>query len=127
MECIFKNENVVLYSDGEKVVGNVSQEEAYKAIEKEGVEAVKNLDFEKVVKMAALSAKVIKNYEQRKEESSEDPVEDDEILSDLLQIVTEAYEDNRLDELFTKMVLTSKLIGQSILGIMTEFTKSQKG
>lgn len=127
MECIFENEKVKLYTDGEKVVGNVSQEEAYKALEKEGVEAVKNMDFKKVVEMAALSTKVITNYEQRNEESSEDPVEDDEILSNLLQIITEAYEENRLDELFTKMTLTSKLSGESILDIMTEFTKSLKG
>lgn len=127
MECIFENEKVKLYTDGEKVVGNVSQEEAYKALEKEGVEAVKNMDFKKVVEMATISTKVITNYEQRKEESSEDSVEDDEILSDLLQIVTEAYEEDRLDELFTKMVLTSKLSGKSILDIMTEFTESQKG
>lgn len=127
MEKVFETENVVLYQDGEKVVGNVSQEEAYKALEKEGVEAVKNMDFKKVVEMATLSTKVITNYEQRKEESFEDPVEDDEILSNLLQIVTEAYEENRLDELFTKMVLTSKLSGESILDIMTEFTKTIKG
>ena len=127
MRKLFENENVVLYTDGEKVVGNVSQEEAYKALEKEGVEAVKNLNFEKVVEMAAISTKVITNYEQRSIESSKDPVEDDEILSNLLQVVTEAYEENRLDELFTKMVLNSKLNGQSILDLMTEFTKSQKG
>lgn len=127
MEKVFENENVVLYTDGEKVVGNVSQEDAYKALEKEGVEAVKNLDFEKVVKMAALTSKVITNYEQRNEESSEDPVEDDEILSNLLQIITEAYEENRLDELFTSMVLTSKLSGESILDIISGFTKLQKG
>ncbi len=122
MKKVFENENVVLYTDGEKVVGNVSQEEAYKSLEKEGVEAVKNMDFKKVVKMATLSTKVITNYEQR-EESSKDPVEDDKILSNLLQVITEAYEENRLDELFTKMVLVSKLNGESILDIMTEFTK----
>lgn len=127
MKKVFETEKVKLYTDGEKVVGNVSQEEAYKTLEKEGVEAVKNMDFKKVVEMATLSTKVITNYEQRKEESSEDPVEDDEILSNLLQIITEAYEEDRLDELFTKMTLTSKLSGQSILDIMTEFTKSQKG
>lgn len=127
MEKVFENEKVKLYTDGEKVVGNVSQEEAYKALEKEGVEAVKNMDFKKVVEMATLSTKVITNYEQRNEESSEDPVEDDEVLSNLLEIITEAYEENRLDELFTKMTLTSKLSGESILDIMTEFTKSLKG
>ena len=127
MKKVFENENVVLYTDGEKVVGNVSQEEAYKALEKEGVEALSDMDFEKVVEMATLSTKVITNYEQRKEESSEDPIEDDEVLSNLLQIITEAYEEDRLDELFTKMTLTSKLSGESILDIMTEFTKSQKG
>ena len=118
MKKVFENEKVVLYTDGEKVVGNVSQEEAYKALEKEGVEAIKEMNFEKVVEMAALSTTVITNYEQRKEESSEDPVEDDEVLSNLLQVVTEAYEENRLDELFTSMVLTSKLSGESILSIM---------
>ena len=128
MEKVFENENVILYTDGEKIVGNVSQEEAYKALEKEGVEAVKNLDFKKVVEMAALSTKVITNYEQRNEESSEDPVEDnDEVLNNLLQIITEAYEEDRLDELFTKMTLTSKLSGESILSIMKEFTEFQKG
>lgn len=127
MEKVFENESVKLYTDGEKVVGNVSQEEAYKALEKEGVEAVKNMDFKKVVEMATISTKVITNYEQRKEESSEDPVEDDEILSNLLQIVTEAYEEDRLDELFTKMTLTSKLSGQSILDMMKEFTETVKG
>lgn len=127
MKKVFENEKVKLYTDGEKVVGNVSQEEAYKTLEKEGVEAVKNMDFNKVVEMAALSAKVVRNYEQRKEESSEDPVEDDEVLSNLLEIITEAYEENRLDELFTKMTLTSKLSGESILDIMKEFTKSLKG
>lgn len=127
MKKVFENENVVLYTDGEKVVGNVSQEEAYKALEKEGVEAVKNMDFKKVVEMATLSTKVITNYEQRKEESSEDPVEDDEVLSNLLQIITEAYEEDRLDDLFTSVTLTSKLSGQSILSIMQEFTEFQKG
>ena len=127
MEKVFENGKVILYTDGEKVVGNVSQEKAYKALEKEGVEAVKNLDFEKVVKMATLSTKVITNYEQRNEESSEDSAKEDEVLNNLLQVVTEAYEEDRLDELFTKMVLTSKLGGQSILDLMTEFTKSQKG
>ena len=127
MKKVFENENVVLYTDDEKVVGNVSQEEAYKALEKEGVEAVKNMDFKKVVEMATLSTKVITNYEQRKEESSEDPVEDDEVLSNLLQIITEAYEEDRLDDLFTSVTLTSKISGQSILSIMKEFTEFQKG
>lgn len=127
MEKVFESKNVTLYTDGDKVVGNVSQEEAYKALEKEGVKAVGNMDFEKVVEMADLSTKVIINYEQRKEESSEDPVEDDEILSNLLQVITEAYEEDRLDELFTKMTLTSKLSGQSIIDLMTEFTKTVKG
>lgn len=127
MKKVFETESVKLYTDGEKVVGNVSQEEAYKVLEKEGVEAIKNMDFEKVVEMAALSTKVITNYEQRNEESSEDPVKDDEVLKNLLQIITEAYEEDRLDELFTKMTLTSKLSGESILDIMTEFTESQKG
>lgn len=127
MKKVFESKNVTLYTDGDKVVGNVSQEEAYKALEKEGVKAVGNMDFEKVVEMAALSTKVITNYEQRKEESSEDPVEDDEILSNLLQVITEAYEEDRLDELFTKMTLTSKLSGQSIIDLMTEFTKTVKG
>ena len=127
MEKVFESKNVILYTDGEKVVGNVSQKEAYKALEKEGVEAVKNMDFDKVIEMAALSTKVITDYEQRKEESSEDPVEDDEILSNLLQIITGAYEENRLDELFTTMTLTSKLSGQSILSIVKEFTEFQKG
>ena len=127
MKCIFENEKVKLYTDGEKVIGNVSQEEAYKTLEKEGVEALSDMDFEKVVEMATLSTKVITNYEQRKEESSEDPVEDDEILSNLLQVITEAYEEDRLDELFTKMVLVSKLSGESILDIMDEFTESLKG
>lgn len=127
MKKVFENEKVKLYTDGETVVGNVSQEEAYKALEKEGVEAVKNMDFKKVVEMAALSAKVVRNYEQRNEESSEDPVKDDEVLKNLLQIVTEAYEEDRLDELFTKMTLTSKLSGESILSIMKEFTETVKG
>jgi hypothetical protein len=127
MKKVFENESVKLYTDGEKVVGNVSQEEAYKALEKEGVEAVKNMDFKKVIEMATLSTKVITNYEQRNEESSEDPVKDDEVLKNLLQVVTEAYEEDRLDELFTKMTLTSKLSGESILDIMKEFTESQKG
>ena len=127
MKKVFENESVVLYTDGEKVVGNISQEDAYKALEKEGVEAVKNMDFKKVVEMATLSTKVITNYEQRKEESSEDPVEDDEILSNLLQIITEAYEEDRLDDLFTSVTLTSKISGQSILSIMKEFTEFQKG
>lgn len=127
MKKVFENENVRLYTDGEKVVGNVSQEEAYKALEKEGVEAVKNMNFDKVVEMAALSTKVIRSYEQRKEESSEDPVKDDEVLKNLLQVVTEAYEEDRLDELFTKMVLTSKLSGESILDMMKEFTETVKG
>jgi oligoribonuclease (3'-5' exoribonuclease) len=127
MEKVFETEKVKLYTDGEKVIGNVSQEEAYKTLEKEGVKAIGNMDFEKVIEMATLSTKVITNYEQLKEESSEDPIEDDEILSNLLEIITEAYEENRLDELFTKMTLTSKLSGESILDIMTEFTKTVKG
>ena len=127
MKKVFENENVILYTDGEKVVGNVSQEDAYKALEKEGVEAVKNMDFKKVVEMATLSTKVITNYEQRKEESSEDPTKEDEVLDNLLQIITEAYEEDRLDDLFTSVTLTSKISGQSILSIMKEFTEFQKG
>ena len=127
MKKVFETEKVKLYTDGDKIVGNVSQEEAYKALEKEGMKAIKNMDFEKVVEMAVLSTKVITNYEQRNEESSEDPVEDDEILSNLLQVVTEAYEEDRLDELFTTMTLTSKFSGESIFSIMKEFTEFQKG
>ena len=121
MEKVFENENVVLYIDGEKVVGNVSQEDAYKALEKEGVEAVKNLDFEKVVKMAALSTKIITNYEQRNEESSEDPVEDDETLQSLLEIITEAYEEDKLDELICMMAMTHLHTKHSIIDLVQEF------
>ena len=127
MKKVFENENVVLFKNGDKIVGNVSKEEAYKALEKEGVEAIREMNFEKVVEMAALSTTVITNYEQREKELSQDPVEDDEVLSNLLQVVTEAYEENRLDELFTNMVLASKLNDESILSIMKEFTESQKG
>ena len=131
MEKVFENENVKLYTDGEKVVGNVSQEEAYKALEKEGVEAVKNLDFEKVVKMAALSTKVITNYEQRNEESSEDPVEDDEVLNTLLDIVVEAYEADVLDELFTLTALAHKFTGKPVLELVgqvhEQMLKDKKG
>lgn len=115
MKKVFENENVVLYTDGDKVIGNVSKEEAYKALEKEGVEAVKNTNFEKVIEMATLSTKVITNYEQREKELSQDPVEDDEVLDTLLDIIKGAYEVGMLDELFMLTAMTHKFTGKSVL------------
>ena len=40
MEKVFETENVVLFESEGKIVGNVSKEEAVKALEEVGVEAL---------------------------------------------------------------------------------------
>lgn len=40
MEKVFETEKVVLFESEGKIVGNVSKEEAYKALEQSGVEAL---------------------------------------------------------------------------------------
>lgn len=115
MEKVFETENVVLYQDGEKMVGNVSKEEAVKALEEAGVEALKNFDFETTISTAAIAAKVIENYEQGEVEEVE---EEDEVIDTLLDIVVEAYEADMLDELFTLTALAHKLTGKSVLELV---------
>lgn len=128
MEKVFETENVVLYQDGEKMVGNVSKEEAVKALEEAGVEALSKLDFETTISTAAIAAKVIENYEQREVEESE---EEDEVIDTLLDIVAEAYEADMLDELFTLTALAHKFTGKSVLELISQvheqMLKDKKG
>ena len=129
MEKVFETENVVLYQDGEKMVGNVSKEEAVKALEEVGVEALQKLDFETTISTAAIAAKVIENYEQGEVEESEE--EEDEVIDTLLNIVDEAYEADMLDELFTLTALAHKLTGKSVLELVgqvhEQILKDKKG
>ena len=129
MEKVFETENVVLYQDGEKMVGNVSKEEAVKALEKVGVEALQRFDFETTISTAAIAAKVIENYEQGEVEESEE--EEDEVIDTLLNIVDEAYEADMLDELFTLTALAHKLTGKSVLELVgqvhEQILKDKKG
>lgn len=113
MEKVFETENVVLYQDGEKIVGNVSKEEAAKALEEVGVEALQKLDFETTISTASIAAKVIENYEQTDIEE-----EEGEVIDTLLDIVVEAYEADMLDELFMLTSLAHKLTGKSVLELV---------
>lgn len=128
MEKVFETENVVLYQDGEKIVGNVSKEEAVKTLEKVGVEALQKLDFKTTVDTAAIAAKVIENYEQADIEESE---EEGGVIDTLLDIVVEAYESDMLDELFTLTALAHKFTGKSVLELVgqvhEQLSKDQKG
>ena len=115
MEKVFETENVVLFKDGDEIVGNVSKEEAYKALEQSGVEALQKLDFDTVIKIAGLATRVIESYEQKDIEKLE---EEDEVIDTLLDIVVEAYESDMLDELFTLTALAHKLTGKSVLELV---------
>lgn len=114
MKKVFETENIVLYIDGEKVVGNVSKEEAYKALEQAGIEALKELDFDTATKTVEIAANVIENYEQRDIEKSEEEKED-KVLDMLLDIIKGFYEVGMLDELFVLTAMTHKLTGKSVL------------
>ena len=115
MEKVFETENVVLFENEGKIVGNVSKEEAVKALEEVGVEALQKLDFETTISTAAIAAKVIENYEQTDIEEVE---EEDEVIDTLLDIVVEAYEADMLDELFTLTALAHKLSGKSVFELV---------
>lgn len=117
MEKVFETENVVLFESEGKIVGNVSKEEAVKALEEVGVEALQKLDFETTISTAAIAAKVIENYEQKEIEKSEEE-EEDEVIDTFLEIVVEAYEADMLDELFTLTALAHKLSGKSVLELV---------
>jgi hypothetical protein len=130
MEKVFETENVVLFESEGKIVGNVSKEEAVKALEEAGVEALQKLDFETTINTAAIAAKVIENYEQREIEESEEE-EEDEVVDTLLDIVVEAYEADMLDELFTLTALAHKFTGKSVLELVgqvhEQILKDKKG
>ena len=130
MEKVFETENVVLFESEGKIVGNVSKEEAVKALEEVGVEALQKLDFETTISTAAVAAKVIENYEQKEIEKSEEE-EEDEVIDTLLDIVVEAYEADMLDELFTLTALAHKLTGKSVLELVgqvhEQILKDKKG
>lgn len=115
MEKVFETENVKLFESEGKIVGNVSKEEAVKALEAAGVEALQRFDFETTISTAAIAAKVIENYEQTDIEEVE---EEDEVIDTLLDIVVEAYEADMLDELFTLTALAHKLTGKSVLELV---------
>lgn len=118
MEKVFETENVVLFENEGKIVGNVSKEEAVKALEEAGVEALQKFDFETTINTAAIAAKVIENYEQSEE--FEDPMEEDATLELLFEIVGEAYEANMLNELFTLTALAHKFTGKSVLELIDQ-------
>ena len=117
MEKVFETENVVLFESEGKIVGNVSKEEAVKALEEVGVEALSKLDFETTINTAAIAANVIENYEQGEVEEVE---EEDEVIDTLLDIVAEAYEADMLDELFTLTALAHKFTGKSVLELINQ-------
>lgn len=129
MEKVFETEKVVLFEGEGKIVGNVSKEEAVKALEEVGVEALQKLDFETTISTAAIAAKVIENYEQGEIEEVEE--EEDEVVDTLLDIVVEAYEADMLDELFTLTALAHKLTGKSVLELVNQvheqMLKDKKG
>lgn len=130
MEKVFETEKVVLFESEGKIVGNVSKEEAVKALEEAGVEALQKLDFETTISTAAIAAKVIENYEQGEVEESEED-EEDEVVDTLLDIVVEAYEADMLDELFTLTALAHKFTGKSVLELVgqvhEQMLKDKKG
>lgn len=130
MEKVFETEKVVLFESEGKIVGNVSKEEAVKALEDAGVEALQNLDFEITISTAAIAAKVIENYEQKEIEKSEEE-EEDEVIDTLFDIVVEAYEADMLDELFTLTALAHKFTGKSVLELVgqvhEQMLKDKKG
>ena len=129
MKKVFETENVKLFESEGTIVGNVSKEEAVKALEKVGVEALQKLDFETPVSTAAIAAKVIENYEQKDfEESGE---EENKVVDTLLNIMKEAYEADMLDELFTLTALAHKFTGKSVLELVgqvhEEMLKDKEG
>ena len=129
MKKVFETENVKLFESEGTIVGNVSKEEAVKALEKVGVEALQKLDFETTVSTAAIAAKVIENYEQKDfEESGE---EENKVVDTLLNIMKEAYEADMLDELFTLTALAHKFTGKSVLELVgqvhEEMLKDKEG
>lgn len=125
MEKVFETENLVLFKDGDKIVGNVSKEEAYQVLEQAGVEALQKLDFDTAMRTVELAAKVIENYEQRDIEESE---EADKILDTLLDIIRGAYEVGMLDELFVLTAMTHKLTGKSVLDqVHEQILKDKEG
>ena len=130
MEKVFETEKVVLFESEGKIVGNVSKEEAVKALEEVGIEALQKLDFETTISTAAIAAKVIENYEQGEVEESEED-EEDEVVDTLLDIVVEAYEADMLDELFTLTALAHKFTGKSVLELVgqvhEQMLKDKKG
>lgn len=117
MEKVFETEKVVLFESEGKIVGNVSKEEAVKALEEVGVEALQKLDFETTISTAAIAAKVIENYEQGEVEESEED-EEDEVV-------------DMLDELFTLTALAHKFTGKSVLELVgqvhEQMLKDKKG
>ena len=128
MEKVFETEKVVLFENGDEIVGNVSKEEAYKALEQAGVEALQKLDFETTISTAAIAARVIESYEQKEIEKSE---EEDDVIDTLLDIVVKAYEADMLDELFTLTALAHKFTGKSVLELVgqvhEQMLKDKKG
>lgn len=130
MEKVFETENVVLFENEGKIVGNVSKEEAYQVLERAGVEALQKLDFDTTMRTVELAAKVIENYEQREIEESEEE-EEDKILDTLLDIMRGAYEVGMLDELFVLTAMTHKLTGKSVLDqigqVHEQILKDKKG
>lgn len=130
MEKVFETEKVVLFESEGKIVGNVSKEEAYKALEQSGVEALQKLDFDIAMRTVGLAARVIENYEQRDIEESEEE-EEDKILDTLLDIIRGAYEVGMLDELFVLTAMTHKLTGKSVLDqidqVHEQILKDKKG
>jgi hypothetical protein len=124
MEKVFETENVILFENEGKIIGNVSKEEAVKALEEAGVEALQKLDFETTISAAAIAAKVIENYEQG-------DVLEEENVDILLDIIEEAYEADTLDELFTLTAFAHKLTGKSVLELIDQvheqMLKDKKG
>jgi hypothetical protein len=129
MEKVFETENVVLFENEGKIVGNVSKEEAYQALEQAGVEALKELDFDTTMKTVGLAARVIESYEQGDIEESEE--KEDKILDTLLDIIKGAYEVGMLDELFVLTAMTHKFTGKSVIDqigqVQEQILKDKKG
>lgn len=121
MEKVFEQNGLVLYKDGDTIVGNLSKEEVIKNLEEFGVEALSKGDFDNTLRTATIAARVLKSYEQRINEESSDEEDLDENLRLLLELVAEAYETDMLDQFITLMALTHTTTGQSITDLLDEF------
>lgn len=123
MEKVFEQNGLVLYKDGDTIVGDLSKEEVIKNLEEFGVETLSKGDFDNTLRTATIAARVLKSYKQRINEESSDEEDLDENLRLLLELVAEAYETDMLDQFITLMALTHTTTGHSVIDLLDEFRK----